>query len=283
MSWRELTGSYRLLCDAVPGSDESEIAWTKFQALVNATAAQPPYHIGLLYERLEGFRGTRPREEIVILDHGCGGALTLYYLAVLGYSNFWGVDVGGDFATRNAIAHSKFGHEEARLSVYDGTMLPLPDGEVDVVFSQQVVEHLSDAVLEPYYREEARVLKPGGLAVHYVPHRLVPYDSHTKTWLIHYLPGPLYRRAGLLLGSPIPDYLYLRWPWTHKALLRKHVGPVEDLTTARFATLPDADNYDGSLRLRTLLARAMQAPLVGPVFKSVLANFVMLETACVKS
>lgn len=283
MSWGDLTRAYRALCDAAPGSADSETAWSEFAGVVRATSARPPYHIGLLYDRLEAFRGDRSRADIAILDHGCGGALTLFYLAVLGYSNFRGFDVGGDFVTRNAIGAAKFGHREDRLAAYDGTNLPLPDGSIDVVFSQQVVEHLSDAVLEPYYREEARVLRRGGLAIHYVPHRLVPYDSHTRTWLIHYLPDPLYRGVARLLGSPVPDYLFLRWPWTHKALLRRHVGPVEDLTTARFAVRPDADNYDGSLRLRNLIAGAMQAPLAGSVFRTVLAHFVMLETACVKA
>lgn len=281
MSWQGLTNTYSALCDAPP--DGAAAAWRGFEALVQATASHPPYHIALLIDRLEAYRGNRSRADIVILDHGCGGSFTLFYLAALGYTNFWGVDVGGDFTARNAIVANLFGHGERRLSVYNGMDLPLADGSIDVVFSQQVLEHVMDSALEPYYREEARVLKSGGLAIHYVPHRLVPYDSHTKTWLIHYLPGPLYRRAGYFLGAPIPDYLFLRWPWTHKTLLRRHVGPVEDLTSARFATIPDADNYDGSLPLRNLIARAMQLPLAGPVFKAVLSNFVMLETACVKN
>ena len=283
MSWADLTRAYRDFYAAETGSADAEKGWRAFEGCVSDTAERPPYHISLLFDRLEAFRGDRPRASIVILDHGCGSALTLFYLAVLGYTNFWGVDVGGDFATRNEIARRLFGHPENRLSVYDGTNLPLPNACVDVVFSQQVIEHLSDTELEPYYREEARVLKSGGLTVHYVPHRLVPYDSHTKTWLIHYLPGPLYRGAAKLFGSPVPDYLFLRWPWTHKALLRRHIGRVEDVTTARFATLHDADNYDGSLRLRNLIARAMQAPLFGPIFEAILGYFVMLETVCVKS
>lgn len=283
MSWAELTRAYRDFYAAETGSADADRAWRRFETCVGDTAARPPYHIGLLYDRLEAFRGDRSRAEIVILDHGCGSALTLFYLAVLGYTNFWGVDVGGDFATRNDTARRLFGHPEDRLSVYDGTNLPLSDASVDVVFSQQVVEHLSDMEFESYYRQEARVMKTGGIAVHYVPHRLVPYDSHTRTWLIHYLPGPAYRRAAALLGSPVPDYLFLRWPWTHKAMLRRHIGAVDDVTASRFAIAPDTDNYDGSLGLRNLLAGSMRAPLIGPVFKRVLSQFVMVETVCVKT
>ena len=150
------------------------------------------------------------------------------------------------------------------------------------MFSQQVIEHLRDNVLDAYYREEGRVLKPRGLALHYVPHRLVPYDSHTKTWLIHYLPQPLYRSAARLLGSPVPDHLHLRWPWVHKRMLRRYIGNVVDCSVERFSTPPDADHYDGSLRLRRLLSAVMTAPLFGRAASYILSRLVMLETVSCK-
>ena len=270
------------MCFAAPGSDECEAAWSEFRDHVQRRTSQPPYHIKLLLDRLESSRGNRDRADIVILDHGCGGGLTLFYLAILGYTNFWGLDVGGEFASRNAVAAENFGHDEDRLSVYDGKTIPLPDASVDVVFSQQVIEHVTDDALEAYYREEGRVLKPGGLAVHYVPHRLVPFDSHTGTWLIHYLPRPLYHRLAEWLGSPVPHHLHLRWPWVHRSLLQRHVGPVEDVTGSRFSIPPDEDNYDGPLRLRHLVSGLMNAPVVGRAAESVLTSLVMLETLTIR-
>ena len=49
-----------------------------------------------------------------------------YYLAVLGYTNFRGIDIGGDFGNRNAIAAAKLGGSEDALSVYGGKSVPLP-------------------------------------------------------------------------------------------------------------------------------------------------------------
>jgi len=281
-NWRELTQAYRALHAAGAGTEDAEAAWTTYRELVQASSSHPPYHIKLLLDHLDAFRGDRRREDIVILDHGCGGALTLFYIAVLGYTNFWGVDIGGDFSSWNALARSKFGHKEDRLSVYEGQDLPLPDATVDVIFSQQVIEHLNDHALDSYYQEEGRVLKRGGHVVHYVPHRLVPYDSHTKTWLIHYLPQPLYRSAARLLRSPVPDHLHLRWPWVHNSLLRKYVGEVEDVTAARLATLPDDDGYDGSFGLRRAICSVMNTPVLKVIAGAILSNLVMLETISTK-
>lgn len=50
----------------------------------------------------------------------------------------------------------------------DATRSGLPDGSVDVVFSNSVLEHVTPAVLEPLYRESLRVLRPGGLMFHSV-------------------------------------------------------------------------------------------------------------------
>lgn len=282
MNWRELTGSYRALCNAESESLEAEAAWTAFRGLVQKSSSNPPFHIKLLLDRLDNFRGDRLRADIVILDHGCGGALTLFYIAILGYTNFWGLDVGGDFTSRNAIATRKFGHDKERLFVYDGEKVPLPDASVDVVFSQQVVEHIPDHALKPYYQEEGRILKSGGLALHYVPHRLVPYDSHTNTWFIHYLPQPLYHGLARILGSPVPDHLHLRWPWMHRLLLRRYIGKFEDVTTLRLSTLPDAESYDGSIMLRRLISIVMRIPVIRVFAGAALSNLVMLETVSVK-
>ncbi|HZU31267.1 MAG TPA: methyltransferase domain-containing protein [Candidatus Angelobacter sp.] len=63
---------------------------------------------------------------------------------------------------------------------YDGLNIPFPDSSFDLIFSSHVLEHLID---EPQlYKEMARVLRPGGTAIHVVP---------TITWrlwssIVHY-------------------------------------------------------------------------------------------------
>lgn len=55
----------------------------------------------------------------------------------------------------------------APVTIYDGLTLPFADGIFDAVFSSNVLEHVKD--FERTQAELARVLKPGGMAVHCVP------------------------------------------------------------------------------------------------------------------
>lgn len=50
---------------------------------------------------------------------------------------------------------------------YDGHVIPFPDGEFDMVYSSNVLEHVAHA--DAFQKEILRVLKPGGVAVHVVP------------------------------------------------------------------------------------------------------------------
>ncbi len=53
------------------------------------------------------------------------------------------------------------------ITDYDGRHIPFPDASFDVVFSSNVLEHVPDLV--QMHAEIARVLKPGGYAVHIMP------------------------------------------------------------------------------------------------------------------
>ena len=35
----------------------------------------------------------KPKTDIKILDFGCGGCISIFYLAAMGYTNIWGVDL----------------------------------------------------------------------------------------------------------------------------------------------------------------------------------------------
>lgn len=54
--------------------------------------------------------------------------------------------------------------------------LPFVDGAFDVVFSNEVLEHVQDD--RAACREIARVLRPGGRAVIFAPNRLYPFETH---------------------------------------------------------------------------------------------------------
>src|SRR3546814_2278132 len=50
----------------------------------------------------------------------------------------------------------------------DAASTALGDGEVDVVFSNSVLEHVPEAAIDTMYREAMRILAPGGIMFHSV-------------------------------------------------------------------------------------------------------------------
>lgn len=279
MSWVEVWAAYRGVAAARDAGRPFAAPWQAFRDTVRGQAA-PPYHLRGLLAAIGAEAGRGPRAELRILDHGCGGALTCLYLLTLGYEGVHGVDVGGNCETWNRLLREEFGIAEARFRVYDGHTLPLADDSIDVAFSQQVLEHVTPAAIDSYYAEEGRVLK-GGVAIHQVPHRLVPYDTRTRTWLVHWLPRPLALRAYARLGRDagfVANHLHLRSPAAHRRRTRAHIGACRDLTVQRLTDLTALDYYDGSLRLRRPMARLAGLPAVGGAIALALRNFVMIDT-----
>ena len=149
--------------------------------------------------RLELVRRHVPLEGRTILDVGCG--VGMYLKAFQDYSDdVHGVDVDGE-----KLAEA--GRELPNLSVSVAETLPYPDGVFDVVFSHEVIEHVTDD--RQALAEAVRVLKcpasgasgPGGRLVVFAPNRLYPFETHGVFWRGSY-------RAG---NIPLVNYLPERW------------------------------------------------------------------------
>lgn len=92
-----------------------------------------------------------------ILDLGAGTGRQAARLAAMGYQ-----------VTAVDLPSSAYAAQRVHPVIdYDGLRLPLPNGSVDVVFSSNVLEHVP--AVEALLRETARVLAPGGRAVHILP------------------------------------------------------------------------------------------------------------------
>ncbi|MBN1640436.1 MAG: class I SAM-dependent methyltransferase [Anaerolineae bacterium] len=137
------------------------------------------------YVSLEGKR---------ILDIGCG--LGMYTEAFRRYTP----DVFG-----TEVEHERARHAAARAACVVqavGEALPFRSNAFDVVYSHEVLEHVSDD--RQVVREAVRVTRPGGAIVIYVPNRLWPFETHGVYWrgtyhfgnipLVNYLPDPVRNR-----------------------------------------------------------------------------------------
>ena len=283
MSWSELKNKISNLADACDNNKRIIQLWSEISTYVNNH--QIPYHLYPFVKITEDYRQDKSQDEIWILDHGCGGGTTLLYLLVLGYKNVYGVDVRNKPIRWNRIFKEIFNIDEEHFICYNGQNLPFENNTFDIIFSEQVLEHIDDNSIINYYSEEGRILKSNGIAYHEVPHRLVPYDSHTKTWFIHYLPYSSYLWVHKKIGSNIDfitNNLFLRWPKFHREKLSQYIGEYTDATKERLLQLQKIEYYDGPKNLRLIIAKLVKIPLIGNIFILLIKNFVMLRTVTIK-
>jgi len=98
-------------------------------------------------------------EGLKILDVGCGTGLLLKELQ--GFGQIRGIDMSQlaiDFCRERGLTGVTFG---------EATAIPFPDDSFDVVLALDVIEHVADDAMAA--REIRRVLKPGGMAIVFVP------------------------------------------------------------------------------------------------------------------
>ena len=125
-----------------------------------------------------------------VLDNGCGIGL---YLRQLAQDARHAVGVEYDF---ERAAQAKTAAPVVNAA---GEALPLPCGAFDLILSHEVLEHVADD--RAALAEMARLLRPGGRLVLFVPNRGYPFETHGVVWRGRYHFGNI----------PLVNYLPRRW------------------------------------------------------------------------
>jgi SAM-dependent methyltransferase len=173
--------------------------------------------------RLAMILAAAPRPLQHILVDGCG--VGMYVQALLQAAaggnapEVHGLDIEAEH-----LALAAANVPAGRYTLGAGEQLPYPDGSFDLVLSHEVLEHVLDDRLAA--AEMARVLRPGGRAVIFVPNRLYPFETHGIYWrgryhfgnipLVNWLPDALRDRLAphvrtytvrglqdLFIGTPV--------------------------------------------------------------------------------
>lgn len=114
----------------------------------------------------------RPRDQVRILEVGCGTASNLWFAAREGFS------VSGLEGSESAIAWASKRFEKDGLSgdlrVGDFTALPYVDDSFDLVIDRGALTCVDDTAMATAISEIARVMQPGGV-FHFNPYA----DSHS--------------------------------------------------------------------------------------------------------
>lgn len=161
--------------------------------------------------------------EHTLLDLGCDdGAQTMRYAAAIGTDDIHGVEIVGD---RAAIAQQR--GIAVNAADLNGA-LPYDDASMDVVSSNQVIEHLADT--DSFVAEIFRVLKPGGYAVTSTENLAAWHNvgSLVLGWQPFSLTNVSGRRLGL--GNPLAPHRHDSWmypeSWQHRRVFA-HRGLIE--------------------------------------------------------
>lgn len=200
---------------------------------------------------------------IRVLDYGCGSGIYVILMLLKGYSEVHGVDIYEKFDNRLL---KNLGFVNASFGLV-GDRLPFEDNYFDVVNSSLVLEHVKN--IDLYYKESARVLKPDGICLFNFPHRLKPYDSHSRTWFIHYFPRSIrklmwnfFSRQG---GEFLNDFINLRTISYHKRISRKYFKKTKDITKYRIKNF-NPDKYKGNKKIRGFANYLMNIRYIGNIF-----------------
>jgi SAM-dependent methyltransferase len=127
----------------------------------------------------------------VVLENGCGVGMYVEHLSKSGGQVF-----GLEYDFERA---AEAGLRSPGIINAAGENLPYPSASFDLILSHEVLEHVADDVLAA--REMARVLKPGGRAVIFVPNRGYPFETHGVFWRGKYYFG----------NKPFINYLPRAW------------------------------------------------------------------------
>jgi ubiquinone/menaquinone biosynthesis C-methylase UbiE len=131
-----------------------------------------------------------------ILDLGCSvGHQTLPWKIAYPDARVTGIDVAAP-CLRYAHARAEAQGVEAHFVQADACRTPFADASFDLVFSSMFLHELPLKDIRAVFAEAKRLLRPGGLLLHYElpPNgQMEPYDAFYLDWDSHYNAEPYYR------------------------------------------------------------------------------------------
>jgi len=133
-----------------------------------------------------------------------------------------------------------------------GERLPYADNSVDVILSNEVLEHVDDDRASA--REIVRVLRPGGRAVIFAPNRLYFFETHGIYW------RGQYRFGNKPFVNWLPDAARNRLAPHVRAYTARQLGSLFDGTPSRVVSHTQIyGGFDNLVRRLGVAGRALRA------------------------
>lgn len=157
-------------------------------AVVPGDDARQDFAVRTLDRQLRGLHSHEP----LVLDLGCGRGEGIEHVrAVVPRARWIGVDLES-----SPEVDERPQRAGAEFRTFDGIHIPAADGEIDLVYTQQVFEHVEQP--EPLLADVQRVLRPGGVFCGSLS-QLEPFHSRSVGGFTPYGWQRALERAGLEL------------------------------------------------------------------------------------
>ena len=216
--------------------------------------------------RLEMVRAFVELDGAAVLDVGCG--IGTYVRRFRQFSE----DVHGIEVEEERVAEASL--ELPNIVHAYGEALPYPDDRFDLVFSNEVIEHVDDD--RQTVAEMVRVTRPGGTIVAFAPNRLYPFETHGAYF------GERYVFGNIPFVNWLPDPLRDRFAphvraYTMRGIERLFAGQPVRLVHHR-VIYPGFDNISARhARLGGALRRALYVAEHTPLHRFGLSHFLVLQ------
>lgn len=144
---------------------------------------------------------------LAVLEFGCNVGASAILFSHLG-ARVSATDIAADWVELARLNAGRYGIDNIDFAhVPDSRRLPFRDGQFRLIVCNSVLEYVDTLQCTAVQRELDRVLAPGGMILLTgTSNRLWPRESHSRRWLVNYLPRAIDR----LWGRPLQRGI---WPW----------------------------------------------------------------------
>lgn len=144
------------------------------------------------------------KDQMNILDWGCGRGRAVVWLREQGYKTF-GVDIDPEPVEncRNLLSSRGVNPDSLIYLIQNNTAKEFPDKHFHFIFSYGVFEHIKD--LDQVAAEFKRLMTPGAVGAHFFPSHKHLAETHLRMPFLHWLPKNGLRmiciKSTLMLGK----------------------------------------------------------------------------------
>lgn len=153
-------------------------------------------------QTLRVLAGLQLRADGRVLELGAGLGITSCFLARQGF-HITALEPGGSGFEENMLLSRSIAELTSAIVIWIDRpaeeLDPARDGPFDLVFSNNVIEHVREPALA--LDRACSVLAPGGISVHSCPNYSIPYEPHFGLPLVPFQPASTARMLPARIGS----------------------------------------------------------------------------------